>query len=1442
MKTSTQTKANSTNTTGMSGFEVKLRARMQRALLLALACLTCLAPSTQAKDLPCGDITSSITVKYLDQSLQPDGSYAVLMKCQVFVKSGASITFEPGVTVKAPKTGTDGKAPALVIEQGAKIDAQGTAELPITFTTSETLPPLSSDDPDSIKKQRGLWGGVIICGKAPTSKSGNGNSLPEVEGLNPSVKYGGDNSDDDSGILRYVRVWHGGAVIGADNEINGITFAGVGSSTIVEHVEVAYNADDGIEFFGGTVNVKYASVLFVEDDALDTDEGYQGKLQFVFVMLAHDSHHGAEMDSMTGGDVNSQPRSFPQLYNAMFVGRAGPRTSDRDDAMLRLREGTGGRFANIIITNIGSATPAVKQDQCGSEKRSSNLGTASAAGDKNYLWFDSMNIVHCGMSEGCPEMTMYDLDASCKTDNSSIDDRTMTRVDPELILLPRTSNEYTKFLDPRPVEDGTSYSSFYNPELDSFFERTGYRGAFGPHLWLARWSALADEAKLPDDIYGRVLNEDIKGVVMLKASDTNLLAAQVRVKAGATLNIEPGATISCYADDGRGKAPSLIIEQGAKIVAMGTASSPITFTSAKPLKQRKSKSWGGLIILGNAPISQGGTNQVEGIDGGTYGGNDPNDNSGTLQYVRVWYGGEVVGTNKEINGITFAGVGKGTIIDHIEVAFNFDDGVEFFGGTAQVKYLSLIANGDDSIDTDEGYQGKIQHAFVMLGSYGHHGVEMDSRTGGNLDSQPRSFPQLYNALFIGQKDIMPAKLKAARSSDDLSDGLMRLREGTGGEFGNLILTNVRDVGVKNDDCSASVRHVQTRADATSVSGFDYLFFSSKNIIHGANKPFDQASGCSGTLSSAQNANPDLESVPPGLDEDSTYMDPRPKDKSVARQNFDTVPSDGFFDDVSYKGGFDDTIWLSGWSFLADTNRLPRGSLPSRESLLCGDITSSRTISGVVFLNCQTFVASGVTLTIQKGTTIKASGSTNGKAPVLVIQQGGKINAVGTADEPITFTSAVAPAEYKDVSKHPYGLWGGLIICGKAPINTRGTKIVEGIEEGGKGTYGGNDPTDNSGTLQYVRVWHGGAVIGKDNEINGITFAGVGKGTKVSHIEVAFNADDGVEFFGGTVDVKYMSVMYAEDDAIDTDEGYQGRIQFAFVVLGKNSHHGTEMDSKEEKDANDQTRSFPQLYNALFVSHLQHSPESRMSDDLIPAVMRLREGTGGEFGNIIMTNVVNVGIHQDKCAGEIRTSNLPRPEFGRPGYLWFSQNNIIYGPGMAFQLNPGCGGISNIIRDDPNLGSIPSEPDPTMLAIDPRPLPNGAAFENIDQVPQDDFFEDVTFKGAFGSEESGNWLQKFSFLSVADKLYYSGTPEVKRVVQKETVTVTSTSKEQDDSLAAIIGGIVGFVALVGIICSAYMFYQRALIKRQYDRLVSDFQRSQMEMEMSSRTGSVAGATV
>merc|ERR1719453_2529168 len=136
--------------------------------------------------------------------------------------------------------------------------------------------------------------------------------------------------------------------------------------------------------------------------------------------------------------------------------------------------------------------------------------------------------------------------------------------------------------------------------------------------------------------------------------------------------------------------------------------------------------WGGLIILGSAPTNVAITSEVEGITGYTYGGTDPEDDSGTLKYVRVWHGGAIVGADNEINGITFAGVGSGTVVEYCEVAYNLDDGFEWFGGTVNVKYLSVLFGGDVSFDSDEGYQGKGQFLFTMLGSTGDHGTEMDS--------------------------------------------------------------------------------------------------------------------------------------------------------------------------------------------------------------------------------------------------------------------------------------------------------------------------------------------------------------------------------------------------------------------------------------------------------------------------------------------------------------------------------------------------------------------------------------------------------------------------------------------------------------------------------------------------------------------------------------------
>eukprot|EP00975_Prorocentrum_lima_P006379 1374823-Prorocentrum_lima.AAC.1 len=287
------------------------------------------------------------------------------------------------------------------------------------------------------------------------------------------------------------------------------------------------------------------------------------------------------------------------------------------------------------------------------------------------------------------------------------------------------------------------------------------------------------------------------------------------------------------------------------------------------------------------------------------------------------------------------------------------------------------------------------------------------------------------------------------------------------------------------------------------------------------------------------------------------------------------------------------------------------------------------------------------------------GTDSGVAPALVIERDASIIAVGAQNNPITFTSAVSAGNLPQ-----QGLWGGLIINGNAPVFGSDSApfqdlLVEGLE-GTNSFYGGNDPNDNSGTLSYVRVWYGGSVIGADNEINGITFAGVGSGTQVDHIEVAFNLDDGVEFFGGTVDVKYVSVLFVGDDAIDTDQGYQGRIQYAFVMLGQGSNHGAEMDGPNTSGSNIAKRSFPQLYNALFVGDLDNDPNSVSSDDQLPAVLRLREGTGGEFGNLVVVNIGSQGIFQDRCQDESRATGSSPPATGSPDYLWISENTLFSG--------------------------------------------------------------------------------------------------------------------------------------------------------------------------------------
>ena len=220
------------------------------------------------------------------------------------------------------------------------------------------------------------------------------------------------------------------------------------------------------------------------------------------------------------------------------------------------------------------------------------------------------------------------------------------------------------------------------------------------------------------------------------------------------------------------------------------------------------------------------------------------------------------------------------------------------------------------------------------------------------------------------------------------------------------------------------------------------------------------------------------------------------------------------------------------------------------------------------------ITNGTTLTIEPGTIIKGQAGTGANATALLVARGGKINATGTSELPIIFTSVadeISPEQVKqgnftspNLDPTSQGLWGGVIILGYAPISASANEIqIEGIPTtDANGLYGGTNPTDNSGILKYVSIRHGGANIGNGNEINGLTLGGVGNGTIIENIEIVGNQDDGVEFFGGTVNLTNLIVWFSGDDAIDTDQSWGGTLNNFIVICGNATDHALEIDGPE----------------------------------------------------------------------------------------------------------------------------------------------------------------------------------------------------------------------------------------------------------------------------------------
>ena len=263
-----------------------------------------------------------------------------LLEGLVFVNDGQVLTIEPGTVIRF-REGQGENASALIVARGGRIIARGTPDQPIVFTAEkddleEALPTAS----------KGLWGGLILLGNAPVSTPGNESYIEGIPPAEPRAYFGGSNPESNSGVLSYVSIRHGGTHIGDGNEINGLTLAGVGKATQIDYVEVFSNADDGVEIFGGNVNLRHVAVWGCGDDAFDIDMGWSGLGQFW--LGVQENFTGSNLLEMTGGTPTGGTLfPHPWILNATFAGNG----TKGAGFCAEFNHNAGGHIANSLFVN-----------------------------------------------------------------------------------------------------------------------------------------------------------------------------------------------------------------------------------------------------------------------------------------------------------------------------------------------------------------------------------------------------------------------------------------------------------------------------------------------------------------------------------------------------------------------------------------------------------------------------------------------------------------------------------------------------------------------------------------------------------------------------------------------------------------------------------------------------------------------------------------------------------------------------------------------------------------------------------------------------------------------------------------------------------------------------------------------------------------------------------
>ncbi len=367
----------------------------------------------------------------------------------------ANLTVEPGTRVLGV-TGND----FLAVQRGSKIFAEGTANAPIVFTGPFT----ATDD----SAGAGNWGGLVINGRAPINICEDTVPFEQCEdiGEGGSGNFGGNMPEDSSGVLKYVRVQFGGFRINDEDELNGIALQGVGSGTIIDHVQVHANEDDGIEFFGGTVNAKHLVLTGIKDDSLDWTHGWTGNVQYVVVKqdpnAANDKERGIEADNFEDRN-DATPRSQPTIANATFIG--APSDNKTTTGMV-LRRGTGFNMSHVIVTGF---------EKCLDLDSSATFAAAGTPTSLSGTATMENTIISCAQN-------FEEEDGDAFTVQSFFEAQTGNQVaDPALNnIYPTANTPAVMAMDPA--------------KFGSFFDKTNYAGAFKSqaNAWTNGWTEFLD--------------------------------------------------------------------------------------------------------------------------------------------------------------------------------------------------------------------------------------------------------------------------------------------------------------------------------------------------------------------------------------------------------------------------------------------------------------------------------------------------------------------------------------------------------------------------------------------------------------------------------------------------------------------------------------------------------------------------------------------------------------------------------------------------------------------------------------------------------------------------------------------------------------------------------------------------------------------------------------